>query len=187
MFAMKHVRKVQAVCAMFSQSRRRTHSAPGAIHAGSKRTQAVVPQPLVLIADDSADDRWIITRSFVRAGFRVAEVTSGEDVVAAFNQHQPMVVVLDLLMPLTGGLSACQALREQPGGAHVPVVLISGLGDPGTRHRALAVGASAFLPKPRVGEGYVALVQRVCELIQQRGLPAGDEALCATDAGRDVR
>lgn len=183
MFAMKRLINAPALVSVFSRKHRRDEPVSGPASTDKRHKRDALAQPLVLIADDSSDDRWMMKRCFVRAGFRVAEVASGEDVVFACSQQQPQAVVVDLLMPHTGGLTACQLLREQPGGKELTIIVVSGLGDPGTRHRALASGANDFIPKPAVGEslqGYGFLVQHVSKLLRQRGLVEDGEGSCQT-------
>lgn len=175
-------------------AKRQSTSAPLATHAlrWLKRRVSAVVQPAadrirpertgpsrVLIADDNRDDRMLMARYLSRADLQVIEASSGDEVLGLFHRHQPDAVVLDLLMPHGGGLSICQILREQPGGGHLPIILVSGLNDPGTVHRALNAGATDFMPKPAAGvtlQGYAALAERIMELLRPRASPAANES-----------
>jgi CheY-like chemotaxis protein len=134
-------------------------------------------EPLVLIVDDCEDDRILMSRALLRAGFRVAEATTGEEAVTVCQELQPQVVVLDLLMPRIGGLSACRLLRTQPKGRDLLILMLSGLQDAGTIRRAYDAGASYFLAKPNAGstlEDYAALAERLRYLLRNQHLNAGN-------------
>jgi len=128
-------------------------------------------EPLILIVDDSEDERVLMSRALLGDGFRVAEATSGEEAVTALRDLRPQVVVLDLFMPCIGGLGACRLIRAEPEGQDVLIIMLSGLQDAGTIRRAYDAGASDFLAKPSVGstlEDYAAMAKRVRHLLQNQ-------------------
>jgi two-component system, NarL family, response regulator DesR len=75
----------------------------------------------------------------------VARVRDGTAVVPTAARVQPDVVVLDIDMPGTDGLSAAAGLREQC--PQCRVLILTVLGSPGTLRKALAAGVAGFLPK----------------------------------------
>jgi CheY-like chemotaxis protein len=79
----------------------------------------------VLVADDDAIVLKLCTYVLQRAGYRVSIAENGQQVLAQVAVEPPAVIVLDLLMPVLDGLSACQHLRSNPTTAHIPVALMS--------------------------------------------------------------
>ncbi|MGD0113774.1 MAG: response regulator [Armatimonadota bacterium] len=58
------------------------------------------------------------------------------------------LIALDLAMPLMDGLTALAQMKQDPKSAHIPVVVITGLGDPELHKRAMDLGAAAIVTKP---------------------------------------
>ena len=105
-------------------------------------------RPLVLIADDDEMQRFLFREALEAVGFDLIEATDGEAALAAFDQHTPDLVILDVIMAPMDGFRACSALRQLPGGDHVPVLMVTGLDDLQSIERAYDVGGTDFLAKP---------------------------------------
>ena len=115
-------------------------------------------QPKVLVVDDDAALRMLVCAALEQNGMAVIEAANGYRALESFEQHQPDVVLLDVLMPKLDGFATCTALREKPGGAHVPVLMMTGLDDVESIDRAFEVGATDFITKP---VNYAILTYRV--------------------------
>jgi diguanylate cyclase (GGDEF)-like protein/PAS domain S-box-containing protein len=105
-------------------------------------------RPLALIADDDATMRLLLTRALEQAEFRVEQRADGNALVAAFAELHPDLVVLDVVMPGMDGFEACRALRAMPLGAHVPILMLTGLDDVASINQAYQAGATDFMAKP---------------------------------------
>ena len=101
---------------------------------------------LLAVVDDDADVRMALKRLVSSAGFRVETFASGDEFLRSVDDHEPDCVVLDLHMPEMSGFDVQAALAT--GHARVPVVVITGHDTPQSRHRALQLGAKAYLCKP---------------------------------------
>ncbi|WP_294392411.1 chemotaxis-specific protein-glutamate methyltransferase CheB [uncultured Sphingomonas sp.] len=103
----------------------------------------------LLIVDDSPLVRLLLTDLFRGAGdFTVAVARSGEEALAALPVFRPNVVTLDITMPGMSGLACLDRIMvERP----CPVVMVSALTTEGAEEtvEAMALGAVAFVPKPR--------------------------------------
>ena len=127
--------------------------------------------PLVLIVDDYEDDRILMSRMLRAVGFRVIEAASGDEALELFQDHTPQAVILDILMPRMGGFAACRMLRHLAG-TDLPILVVSGLQDPGTVRRALDAGATEFMAKPDIEatlEDYASLAERLRLLCNSPG------------------
>jgi two-component system response regulator DesR len=104
----------------------------------------------------------------------VAEVGSGDAVLAAAREHRPDVALLDVEMPGMDGIAAAAQLRDELPG--VRVLIVTTFGRPGFLRRALQAGASGFVVKDTPAAELADAVRRV-----QAGLRVVDPAL-ATDS-----
>ncbi|MGH8594380.1 MAG: two-component system response regulator, partial [Gammaproteobacteria bacterium] len=104
--------------------------------------------PIVLVVDDDPAARFMAREGLEAAGFEVHEAGDGEAVVPAVSSLHPDIVVMDVMMPIVDGFEACQRLRRLPSGAHLPVLMVTGLDDTASIKKAYEVGATDFAPKP---------------------------------------
>jgi DNA-binding NtrC family response regulator len=129
--------------------------------AGPETTPAPVPHaktdlaPLtVVLAEDDDDLRGLVATLLRKDGHKVIEARDGRDLMAylawaylsaAEGADEPLVVT-DLRLPVTDGLSVIQAIGAK--GRRPPFILMTGFGDQGTHAEAVRVGALAVLNKP---------------------------------------
>lgn len=107
-------------------------------------------RPLVLIVDDDFTIRLLMREALEQSGFLVTEAGNGPEALTLFPQQPPAIVLLDVMMPDVDGFMTCAALRRLPGGARIPVVMVTGLDDLDSINRAYEVGATDFITKPIV-------------------------------------
>ncbi len=105
-------------------------------------------RPIVVVADDDAATRYVITKALAHEGFTVIEASDGQEAIDAFKQSCPDVILMDVEMPGTDGYQACSVIRRSEGGADLPVVMVTGHDDSESINRAYEVGATDFISKP---------------------------------------
>lgn len=103
---------------------------------------------VVLVADDNPENRALAKATLEDEGYRVVLANDGEQAVAAFTREQPECVLLDIRMPGTDGIAACQRIRQLEGGAEVAIIFLTAQRDVETFDRALAAGGDDFMTKP---------------------------------------
>jgi PAS domain S-box-containing protein len=81
--------------------------------------------PLVLIVEDDDSTRQIIRRTLSKHGWTVAEAENGEAALERVAQHQPSLILLDLMMPKMDGFAFLEALRKQEAWRSIPVVVLT--------------------------------------------------------------
>ncbi|AGZ38816.1 response regulator transcription factor [Actinoplanes friuliensis] len=104
--------------------------------------------PTVLIADDDADHRELITLALAKLGHRSVEAADGETALRLADAGGIDAVLLDVRMPGLSGIELCRRLRSEPATAHLPIMMISA---DVNGHRILAgmdAGADDYLTKP---------------------------------------
>ncbi|HJX14746.1 MAG TPA: EAL domain-containing protein [Candidatus Deferrimicrobiaceae bacterium] len=104
--------------------------------------------PLILVVDDDSGTRLLASTSLGKAGFATVEAADGVDGIAAFERFRPDLILLDVMMPRMDGFSACLEIRKRPGGDRIPILMMTGLADLASIHRAYEVGATDFVTKP---------------------------------------
>ena len=102
----------------------------------------------ILLADDSLTIQKVVELTFSDAETRLMAVGSGDRAVQALDDFQPDIVLADVVMPGRTGYEVCEAVKKRPGGAFVPVVLLTGTFEPFDRNRAELVGSDAIVTKP---------------------------------------
>ncbi|HVX41732.1 MAG TPA: response regulator [Gemmatimonadaceae bacterium] len=106
------------------------------------------PRPLVLIAEDDPDQRFLYSEYLRTTGFDVLEAQDGVAAVAIAREHRPDIVLLDMGLPELDGIGVARALKEDPALADIPILAITGLASDELRRRALTVGCATYLAKP---------------------------------------
>lgn len=104
--------------------------------------------PRVLIVDDDITLRILVRGTLEAEGFHVTEAEDGSELVEAYRNHDPDLILLDVLMPLRDGYSACQELTQLLQERTPPILMMTGLEDLESINRAYESGATDFITKP---------------------------------------
>ncbi len=102
----------------------------------------------ILIVDDDVLTRTAIRRHIESLGYVARLAHSGLEAIASFRESPPDLVLLDMRMPHMDGAETCRRLRELPGGAAVPVVLLTANSAQEAQRLAVDSSADDFLTKP---------------------------------------
>jgi CheY-like chemotaxis protein len=117
----------------------------------------------VLLAEDNRINQLLVVRLLEGAGHEVATAETGQEALDLLAQGSFDVVLMDLQMPVMGGLEAIGRIRarEVAAGGHVMIVALTAqAAAPGDRELCLESGADAYLPKPFSAEALEAAVVR---------------------------
>ncbi len=101
--------------------------------------------PYILIVDDDEDFRAGLRLALEMKGYQVEESSNGQEALAVLAEKPPLLVLLDLQMPVMNGREMLQKLRSTPDLKDVPVVIISGFG---FEWEAELMGAQGYIGKP---------------------------------------
>lgn len=105
-------------------------------------------KPSVLVVEDEADIRELVSYTLLRDGYQVASVGTGEEALAVASARPPDLVVLDLMLPGMDGLSVCRKLRADPRMARVAIVILTAKGEEKDIVSGLNMGANDYITKP---------------------------------------
>jgi len=104
--------------------------------------------PLIMIVDDDRSTRSSLKAALTHAEFRVEEAGHGAEALALLECCTPDVILMDAMMPVMDGFTACAAIKQSPLWKSIPVLMITALEDRISIERAFAAGASDYIPKP---------------------------------------
>jgi CheY-like chemotaxis protein len=102
---------------------------------------------LILLAEDDRFLRKAADTALRRRGFSVVTATNGEEALEALRTMKPDLILLDLIMPKVQGFEVLRSVKENPATAHIPVIVLSNLGQEGDVKRAMESGATAYFVK----------------------------------------
>ena len=136
------------------------HAAPSALPgeaAPSGADDEGSARDLVLVIDDDADQRALMTRFLHREGFRARTAGDGEAGLDLARALKPRAILLDVMMPGIDGWSVLSALKADPELRDIPVVMVTFVDQ---RGMAQALGAADYVLKPVRWERFKAVVDR---------------------------
>lgn len=128
----------------------------------------------VLVVDDDARLRALLSRYLVEQGFRVTTASHAAEAREKLRIFQPDLMILDVMMPDETGLAFTSSIRTQPGAAgqtEIPILLLTARGAPEDRIAGFEAGADDYLPKPF--EPYE-LVLRLRAMLRRRTPPPAE-------------
>jgi two-component system, OmpR family, response regulator len=127
-----------------------------------------VPGPHVLVVDDDAAVRQLVSEYLGQNDFRVSEAAGGAQLMRAFRAQVVDLVLLDLRLPGEDGMQLLRALRAE---SQLPVIILTGRAEEADRIMGLELGADDYLTKPFSPRELLARIRTVL-----RRTHAGQEA-----------
>lgn len=103
---------------------------------------------LVLLVEDTEDNRFMMKRLLELSGYEVAEARNGEEAVRIANEKRPEMILMDLSLPIIDGLAATRRIRALPGFEKVPIVVVSAHDTADFHAEAIAAGCNSYITKP---------------------------------------
>jgi two-component system cell cycle response regulator DivK len=116
--------------------------------------------PLVLVIDDSEDNREVYAQFLLHVGWRVAIAVDGVEGLAQATALRPDAIVLDLGMPKMDGWEVAKRLKANTVTRRIPVLALTGHALDQSKQRAVAAGVDDYLVKPCLPADLVAAIRR---------------------------
>jgi DNA-binding response OmpR family regulator len=104
--------------------------------------------PRVLICDNEEVLRTLVRDALAIGNYEIVEARDGDESVEAARDHEPDLIVLDMMMPGRSGLEVLRELRGEARFAETPVIMLTARAQAADRNAALDAGVNRFLPKP---------------------------------------
>lgn len=105
-------------------------------------------QSTILVVDDSAAIRNLLTAYLRKGGYRVVEAVDGQAGLESCLQRTPDLILLDIVMPEMDGFSLCARLQNDVNLYQVPIIMLSSLDDTESKMRSFELGAVDYITKP---------------------------------------
>jgi len=115
----------------------------------------------VLVVEDEADIRELVSYNLLKEGYQVTSVGSGEAALAAAESRLPDLILLDIMLPGLDGLKVCRKLKESPQSESVPIIMLTAKGEEPDMVAGLQAGADDYVTKPFSPRVLLARVQSV--------------------------
>ena len=122
----------------------------------------------ILIVDDDADMRQMVSLLLRRPGYEIEAVSSGPEALEAIHTRRPDLVLLDVMMPAMDGHEVARRLRENPATSAIPIVMLTAKSLSVNRVEGILAGADDYLTKP---VNPVELDQRVAAFLKKPESP----------------
>jgi diguanylate cyclase (GGDEF)-like protein len=140
-----------------------------------------VPSRRVLLAEDDPSVTTLLERYLRREGFSVSAFPNGQAALAAAPKSGAALIITDIEMPELDGLGLIRGIREHPVVRHLPIMVLSGMGDENTIVRAFELGADEYVLKPFSAREVAVRVRRLLRR------PTVDGAMVAAAEGAGGR
>ena len=102
----------------------------------------------VLIADDIQQNRELLEAYLADEGYEILMSSDGQQTMQMVEQHQPDLILLDIMMPRMSGYEVCSQIKADPGKRGIPVLMVTALNEAGDIEKAVNAGCDDFLTKP---------------------------------------
>lgn len=131
-------------------------------------TATMSSKETILVVDDEASIRRILETRLSMIGYNVITACDGNEALEAFQNSNPDLVVLDVMMPKLDGYGVCQELRKE---SDVPIVMLTALGDVADRITGLELGADDYVVKPFSPKELEARIRCVLRRVEKEIIP----------------
>jgi PAS domain S-box-containing protein len=142
------------------------------------------PEWRILIVEDEANNRLLLSRLLESVGFSVREAVNGLEAIQQFEDWQPQLIWMDMRMPVMDGYEATRRIRALPDGKEVKILALTASAFKEQEEQCLAVGCDAVLHKPyreqaifaAMGEqlGLHYIYEEASNVLKQKALPRLD-------------
>ena len=116
----------------------------------------------LLIVDDSASLRQVVSMTLKSAGYDVIEACDGKDALTKLNGQKLNLIISDVYMPNMDGISFLKEVKKHPTYKFTPIVMLTTETEPAKREQAKAAGARAWVVKPFQPQQMLDAVSKLC-------------------------
>ena len=115
----------------------------------------------ILVVEDDMDIQQLVSYHLIRAGYNVSCADSGEQGLQLLTEETFSAVILDLMLPGKNGMEVCTSIRKDSQNQHVPVIMLTALGEEDDIVAGLSGGADDYVTKPFSPKVLMARVEAV--------------------------
>ena len=114
----------------------------------------------ILLIEDNEQNRYLLTFLLESHGYQVLAVGDGGKGVEVARTILPLLILLDINLPMMDGYAVARALRQNQALRSVPIVAVTSYAMPGDREKALEAGCTGYIEKPIDPASFVAEMER---------------------------
>lgn len=115
----------------------------------------------VMNVDDSVTMRKIVTLALKTQGYSSVEAENGKHALELLPNNKIDAIILDINMPVMGGIEFLKEIKKLPAYSKIPVVVLTTQGEEALKEEARALGANAFIVKPFQKEALLETLGRI--------------------------
>ena len=115
---------------------------------GPLRRRIAAQAGKVLLVDDEASLRRLVTTTLATQSFEILEAARGDEALQLIWDQHPRLVLLDINLPDMSGIEICRRVKNDPMLAHVKIVMLTAMATDKERSAAIAAGADRYITKP---------------------------------------
>ncbi len=135
-------------------------------------------QPVVLVVEDEAAIRDMITFALERAGMKVRSAANAHEALLSINEQRPDIILMDWMMPGVSGLQLTRRLRKDPYTQEIPIIMLTARVTEDDKVAGLEAGTDDYVIKPFSPRELIARIRAVL----RRSSPADQSGKLAAGA-----
>jgi len=116
---------------------------------------------LIAVVEDNTSNMKLITDVLVRADYEVLQACDADTGIPLIRERLPDLVIMDMHMPGTDGLSATRLLKADPLTKHIPIIALTARAMEGDREMIMAAGCDEYASKPVRYKDVLRMVERI--------------------------
>lgn len=102
----------------------------------------------ILIVEDEPDIVKMLEYNLKKEGFRITSASDGREALRRVERDRPDIIILDLMLPEIDGLEVCKFLKQSPGTANIPIIMLTAKAQETDKIVGLELGADDYITKP---------------------------------------
>ena len=124
----------------------------------------------ILVVEDEGSVVRLLQAALGDKGYHIVMIPKGEDAVQFALRETPHLIILDIMLPGIDGYEVIRRLRNHPKSMHIPIIVLSALGEPADKIRAYECDVDGYTTKPYNTDELLARVRRQLRRAQQNYL-----------------
>ena len=124
------------------------------------------PKQRILVVDDEQDILQLVTYNLKKEGYLVEEALTGDAALRMVRERPYQLILLDLMLPGLSGMELCRIFKNDPGTAHVPIIMLTARSEEMDKVMGLETGADDYITKPFSVRELVARVKSVIRRVE---------------------
>lgn len=121
----------------------------------------------ILIVDDNLDNVILLDKILKKSGYRTLKAYNGEEAVKLARQEIPDLILLDIMMPVMDGFTACKIIKQDESSKYIPIFMLTAKHEVDDKVRGLEIGADDYITKPFHLQELLARIKSRLKLTQE--------------------